>query len=189
MLSHKSFIILALTFDSIWVNFHIFYEVGIPFHSFAHDYLIPEALVENTILSPFNFLNTLVKNHVSVLNHFSHTQFCATLQSVVHQTPLSMGFSKQEYWSSLPCPPPGDLLDPGIKPRSFRLLCWQVGSLPLAPPGKPVKQTSADPKCEGGFSGHSINLDACLIPIPQCLNYCCYLNCFEMFDFSNFVIF
>ena len=104
MLSHKSFIILALTFDSIWVNFHIFYEVGIPFHSFAHDYLIPEALVENTILSPFNFLNTLVKNHVSVLSHFSHTQFCATLQSVVHQTPLSMGFSKQEYWSGLPCP-------------------------------------------------------------------------------------
>ena len=119
MLSHKSFIILALTFDSIWVNFHIFYEVGIPFHSFAHDYLIPEALVENTILSPFNFLNTLVKNHVSVLSHFSRTQFCATLQSVVHQTPLSMGFSKQEYWSSLPCPPPGDLLDPGIKPASL----------------------------------------------------------------------
>ena len=133
MLSHKSFIILALTFDSIWVNFHIFYEVGIPFHSFAHDYLIPEALVENTILSPFNFLNTLVKNHVSVLNHFSHTQFCATLQSVVHQTPLSMGFSKQEYWSSLPCPPPGDLANPVIKPRSRAL---QVDSSPSEPPGK-----------------------------------------------------
>ena len=35
-----------------------------------------------------------------------------------HQAPLSMGFSKQEYWSELPFPPPGDLLNPGIKPRS-----------------------------------------------------------------------
>ena len=85
MLSHKSFIILALTFDSIWVNFHIFYEVGIPFHSFAHDYLIPESFVENTILSPFNFLNTPVKDHTSVLSHFSHAQLCATLRTVVHQ--------------------------------------------------------------------------------------------------------
>ena len=33
-----------------------------------------------------------------------------------HQAPLSMGFSEQEYWSGLPCPPPGDLLNPGIEP-------------------------------------------------------------------------
>ena len=39
--------------------------------------------------------------------------------SVPHQTPLSMGCSKQEYWSGLPCPPPGDLPDPGIKPASL----------------------------------------------------------------------
>ena len=37
--------------------------------------------------------------------------------TVAHQAPLSMGFSKQEYWSGLPCPLPGDLLDPGIKPK------------------------------------------------------------------------
>ena len=36
-----------------------------------------------------------------------------------HQTPLSMGFSRQEYWSGLPCPPPGDLPDPGIELMSF----------------------------------------------------------------------
>ena len=39
--------------------------------------------------------------------------------TVVHQAPLSMGFSRQEYWSGLPCPPPGDLPDPGIKPASL----------------------------------------------------------------------
>ena len=36
--------------------------------------------------------------------------------AVAHQAPLSMGFSRQKYWSGLPCPPPGNLTDPGIKP-------------------------------------------------------------------------
>ena len=41
--------------------------------------------------------------------------------TVAHQAPLSMRFSRQEYWSGLPCPPPGDLPNPGIKPRSLTL--------------------------------------------------------------------
>ena len=49
----------------------------------------------------------------------SHIQLFVTLWTVAHQAPLSMGFSKQEYWSGLPCPPPGDLLDPGIEPKSL----------------------------------------------------------------------
>ena len=40
------------------------------------------------------------------------------LWTVAHQAPLSMEFSRQEYWSGVPCPPPGDLLDPGIEPAS-----------------------------------------------------------------------
>ena len=48
-------------------------------------------------------------------------------------TPLSMGFSGQEYWSGLPCPSPGDLPDPGIKRGSPTL---QADSLPSEPPGK-----------------------------------------------------
>ena len=47
--------------------------------------------------------------------------------TVAHQAPLPMGFSRQEYWSALPCPPPGDLPDPGIKPGSPAL---QADSLP-----------------------------------------------------------
>ena len=47
--------------------------------------------------------------------------------------PLSMGFSRQEYWSGLPFPPPGDLPDPGIKPGSPVL---QADSLSTKPPGK-----------------------------------------------------
>ena len=56
--------------------------------------------------------------------------------TVAHQALLSMGFSRQEYWSRLPCPPPGALPDPGIKLASLCLLHWQADSLPLVPPGK-----------------------------------------------------
>ena len=45
-----------------------------------------------------------------------------TLQTVAHQAPLSVGFSRQEYWSGLPCPPPRDLPDPGIELILLRLL-------------------------------------------------------------------
>ena len=53
-----------------------------------------------------------------MLSHFTCVQLFATLWTVAHQAPLSMGFFKQEYWSGLPSPPPGDLPDPGIKPES-----------------------------------------------------------------------
>jgi len=54
-----------------------------------------------------------------VLSRFSRVQLFATPWTVDDQTPLSMGFSRQEYWSGLPCPPPGDLPDPGIEPASL----------------------------------------------------------------------
>ena len=53
--------------------------------------------------------------------------------AVAWQAPLSMEFSRQEYWSGVPFPSPGDLPDPGIKPRSPAL---QADSLPSEPPGK-----------------------------------------------------
>ena len=56
---------------------------------------------------------------VCALSHFSRVQLFATLWTVAHQAPLSMGFFKQEYWSRLPCPPPGDLPDPGTEPKSL----------------------------------------------------------------------
>ena len=54
-----------------------------------------------------------------VLSCFSHVQLFATLWTVAHQAPLSLGFSRQEYWSGLPFPTPGDLLDPGIESLSL----------------------------------------------------------------------
>ena len=70
-----------------------------------------------------------------MLIHLSHVQLFATLWMVAHQASLSMRFSRQESWSGLPCPPPGDLCNPGIEPSSL-FWYWQAGSLPLAPPGK-----------------------------------------------------
>ena len=75
--------------------------------------------------------------HVCMPSHFSHVQLFAIHWTVARQAPLSNGFSRQKYWSRLPCPTPGDLPDPGIKPESLMSLFWQAGSLPLLPPGKP----------------------------------------------------
>ena len=64
----------------------------------------------------------------------SCVQLFVTPWTIACQAPLSMGFSRQEYWSGLPFPSPGDLPNPGIEPRSPAL---QADSLPSEPPGKP----------------------------------------------------
>ena len=63
---------------------------------------------------------------------------CAASLTVARQTPLSMRLSRQDYWSRLPFPTPGDLLVLGLNQR---LLHQLVDSLPLVPPGKPPKRT------------------------------------------------
>ena len=78
---------------------------------------------------------------VCVLSHFSCVQLFVTAWTVAHQSPLSMKFSRQEYWSGLPYPLPGDLPDPGIKLTSpvFPYPLWvKADSVPAEPPGKPL---------------------------------------------------
>ena len=65
----------------------------------------------------------------------SRVQLFVTPWTVAHQAPLSMGLSRQEYWSGLPFPSPGDLPEPGIEPGSSVL--W-TDALPSEPPGKPI---------------------------------------------------
>ena len=69
------------------------------------------------------------------MTSLSRVQFFATPWTVAHQASLSMGFSRQEYWSGVPFPPPGDLSNPGIETGSPPL---QADTLPYEPPGKPV---------------------------------------------------
>ena len=67
-----------------------------------------------------------------VLSCFSHVQLFAMLWTVALQALLPMGFSRQEHWCGLSCPPPGDLPDPGIKLASPVAPALQVDSLPLS---------------------------------------------------------
>ena len=68
-------------------------------------------------------------DHVKLL---SHVRLFATPWTVTYQAPLSMGFYRQEYWSGLPFPSPGDLPNPGMEPRSPAL---QADALPSEPFG------------------------------------------------------
>ena len=65
------------------------------------------------------------------MKSLSHVQLFATLWTVAHQAPLSMGFFRQEYWSGLSFPSPGDLPNPGIEPRSPALQADALISEPL----------------------------------------------------------
>ena len=82
---------------------------------------------------------------VRVLSRFSHAQLSAALWTVACRAPLSMGFSRQEYWSELPCHPPGNLPKPRIDPAShFRQILD-----PLSHLGGPFwLYTAGDPKAQ-----------------------------------------
>ena len=67
-----------------------------------------------------------------MLSQFSCLQLFVTLWTVAHQAPLSMGLSREQHWSGLPCPPPGHLPNPGIEPASPVSPALQADSLPLA---------------------------------------------------------
>ena len=91
---------------------------------------------------------------------FSDVRLFATPWIAASQAPLSMGFSRPEYWSGLPCPSPGDLPNTGIKPRSPAL---QDDSLPAEPPGKPIMNSYHYEQCHND----------CLCPsvVPRLSNY------------------
>ena len=95
--------------------------------------------------SNFNILNIKCILYISVKLIFTVLylvsqlfQFFVTPWTVAHQASLSMEFSRQESWSGLPCPPPGDLPNPGIKSRSPAL---QMDSLLIEPPGKVISKS------------------------------------------------
>ena len=102
-------------------------------HSHSH---LTQMLLEGQLLNSRQWLNKIQSGcylYSAVLCLVMSDS--ATPRTVARKAPLSMGFSKQEYWSALPCPPPGALPTPGIKPRSPAL---QADSLPSEPPGKPM---------------------------------------------------
>ena len=85
--------------------------------------------------------------------------------AVAHQVPLSMEFSRQEYWSGFPFLSPGDLPNPGIKLKSPAL---QADSLPLEPPGRPDEKDSFSKigTCQCSDQGYLFQ-EAFSAPIPK----------------------
>ena len=82
----------------------------------------------------------------SKVKSLGRVQLFATPRTIAYQAPLSMEFSRQEYWSGLPFPSPGDLPDPGIKPGSPAL---QANSLP----SEPKKLSGVGKKAQLGLKG------------------------------------
>ena len=72
-----------------------------------------------------------------MLSCFSCVSLFAILWAITHQAPLSMGLSRQEYWSGLPCPSQGDLPNPGIESMCPASPALQADPIPTEPPGKP----------------------------------------------------
>ena len=120
-------------------------------HQSASNY--QHLLCEKHRLRPWeNSRKTLCVLQACVLSHFSHVWLFENLRTVACQVPLSMGFSRQEYSSGLPCPPPGDLPDPGIEPKSLKFVgglftsstTWEVHVLKKtdtisAKPNRPIQ--------------------------------------------------
>ena len=101
---------------------------------------IPSFLKYNLLVNSLGSRHCEVKGTKGLLKELiSCLRLLVTPWTVACQTPLSMEFSSQEYWSGLPFSSPGDLPDPGIKPRSLTL---EADSLPSEPPGKSLLESS-----------------------------------------------
>ena len=83
---------------------------------------------------------------VCVLSRLSRGQLFATLWTIACQAPPSTGFSRQEYWNGLPCPPPGDLPHPGIEPTSPTSPASQTDYFTAEPWGKPFHILNSENK-------------------------------------------
>ena len=118
--------------------FGVFLKTATTDVTFYYDSLVLKQLSSKKIFNSKDI--KISKTSLSyALSHFSHVRPFGTLWTIVHPAPLSMGFLRQEFWSGLPFPSPGDLPDPEIKSRSPAL---QADSLQSETPGKPLRVLS-----------------------------------------------
>ena len=116
----------------------------------------------------------ITKCYVCMLNHFSRAQLFVTLWTIAHQAPPSMGFSRQEYWSGLPCSPPGDLPDPGIEPVAS---AWQEDSLPLSHQGSSLVTLLLFSHWVVSYSLQPHGLQDAMLPCPSLSLWVCSNSC------------
>ena len=112
--------------------------------------LEPEDLVRSRPSSQLGvrfFLCVCVCAHVCVLSLFSRVRLCVTPWNVARQAPLSTGFSRQEHWGGLSCPPPEDLPDPGIEPAALMSPASAGGLFATSAPGSPSLLAKTPERC------------------------------------------
>ena len=123
-------------FGNVW---WVSYEVKIYLSNTSQSPIPKKLLKINENLCLYKNLNMNVyKGYIITKKEKKERKWSRSVVSdscVAHQAPLFMGFSRQDYWSGLPFPSPGDLPKPGTEPRSPAL---QTGALPSEPPGKPI---------------------------------------------------
>ena len=109
----------------------------------------------------------------------SRVQLSATIWTVAHQAPLSMGFPRQECWTGLPFPLLGDLSDPGIEPVSCHLLHWQADSLSLSHRGSTKNLMFSGSVTSDSLQPHALQYARlpCLSPSPRVCSNSCPLSC------------
>ena len=110
----------------------------------------------------------------AVLSCFSWVQFFVILWTVAHQAPLSEGFSRQEYWSGLPCPPPWDLPNPGIELTSLMSPALADGFLATSATWEsqddPVYQLTLYKRASCAFRFLSNLISKCLASVSRLFN-------------------
>ena len=122
---------------------------------FAGRFFTKWSIREKTTIKPSKHLlhlgSIVFPLNWSIVCMLSCVWLLATSGTVAHQTPLSMGFSRQEYWSGLPFPTPGDLPNPGTEPSSPASPALAGRFFTPAPPGRPVFSQVGDNKYETWF--------------------------------------
>ena len=104
--------------------------------------------------------------HACMPSYFICVQLFVTLQTVALEVPLSVGFSKEEYWIGLPCPPPGDLPNPGIKSTSLMFSALAGGFFTTSPTWETPKSPMTTCLLGGGvISRHCLLTHVAIIDI------------------------
>ena len=107
-------------------------------------YLHPERNQNDVPSTETDPVTDILSLFVCVLSPFSCVRLFATQWTVACQAPLSVGFSRQEYWSGLPCPHPGDLPGPGIEPASLMFTALAGRFFTKSATGKPLSLSESE---------------------------------------------
>ena len=134
------------------------------------EYTSRSCICQKTVCIAYPWSCSLSTLHACMLSHFSHVQLFATLWTVARQAPLSMIFSRKEPWRGWPCPPPGDLPNPGIKPMSLHCGGFFTTEA-LGKPSLPTLEMVKSP-CQAHTGGqanvNSTTFLASTHPLPLC---------------------